>query len=847
MKSRKNRTMVLGILCCLLLIMGVGFAALNTVLNINGIATSINTWDVRMKSIVVSDKTDNVINDQSGTKILPGGETANIKVDFVKPGDYITYEILLENNGTLDAILNDLSINLSSENEGDEQLFVIDTTFPEDKKLIAGESLTFTVTITFDSRAGNLPEGDVKFDVTLDYSQVDGIPEGTEPEKPWDFRVDENGTIISYNYDLGTDVVIPATNYRGEAIKAINSTSFSSAIENYYDAVVDVYINEENSMVVVIDAEEPHFSVVKNKLLSFAENDCKVNNDNQDAINQCIQEYASLEFYKYGQNNLNGYLKYMTVYVNTDPSISWQESIKQSLNATQTNSYNKINNIQPLKTNNKVLMTPSRINSTTNPKLTSLDLSNATNLQTIGSNSFKDMEVTKVTFGNNSNISLIGRNAFSGNKITSLVLPESVTRVDSNAFSDNPLKRLTIEKCSNTVCTPLNFGKELKEVTVNAGEISPFAFITSQVEKVKIGSGVTKIGNSAFVNGNILLLNDNIFVVLDEEKYDEVVSALSNIFSSNELVFYKLSEIPFEVFSLNNDSSVVSNLDLDQDYENFTSQQILELYLTLVFTATSQVSELDLSEASNLKQIGNYAFINSLITHELLIPEGVTLIGNMAFSGSPISGSLNIPNSVVSIGDFSFSNTQINSLTLGSSITEIGESAFYNTQLSGELVIPANLTNIKGNAFSNTQITSLYLPKTVVELGTSAFGGNYFDSLTIENCTLAICKPINRLELETQVTTRSSNVFDSFIDTLTIENGKISDEGFINGQIRNLILGKGVTQIGDKAFSNQRDLNNNPMLESILIDRTESDFLLNVTVGSEWFDKTLITKPTFKQ
>ena len=131
MKDRKKRTLVIGILCCLLVFMGVGFAVMNATLNIEGTATATNTWDVRMTNIEVTEKSDGAINEEE-TKINEDGISANFKTDFTKPGDYIRYKVTIENKGSIDAVLNDISITLNV-SEQDKDLFNITDTRPSNQ------------------------------------------------------------------------------------------------------------------------------------------------------------------------------------------------------------------------------------------------------------------------------------------------------------------------------------------------------------------------------------------------------------------------------------------------------------------------------------------------------------------------------------------------------------------------------------------------------------------------------------------------------------------------------------------------------------------------------------------
>ena len=63
---------------------------------------------------------------------------------------------------------------------------------------------------------------------------------------------------------------------------------------------------------------------------------------------------------------------------------------------------------------------------------------------------------------------------------------------------------------------------------------------------------------------------------------------------------------------------------------------------------------------------------------------------------------------------------------------------------------------------------------------------------------------------------------------------------FFRNQISSLTIPSSVTTIGDSAFGSNRTLS------TILIKRTEEDFLANVTTGSDWYDTTLNPTITYE-
>ena len=93
-----------------------------------------------------------------------------------------------------------------------------------------------------------------------------------------------------------------------------------------------------------------------------------------------------------------------------------------------------------------------------------------------------------------------------------------------------------VEKCSKDVCTNGVFGSNLIDVTVNAGEIDTFAFSISALERVKIGSDVTKIADLAFLNFNLLVTGDSTVIILDESNFNLIKNTFTNAVGS-EITF----------------------------------------------------------------------------------------------------------------------------------------------------------------------------------------------------------------------------------------------------------------------------------------------------------------------
>ena len=178
MRRRFNSTqrnyLIIG-LCAILVIMGVGYAAFSSQLKITGTSNIDSTWSVKITSITPTDiigeaKDKPEITDYTDT-------TATFGTSLKLPNDSITYNIVIENQGSLDAKLDTIS-----KTDTNNSAISFETSGVEEGDLLrAGENVTMKVKVTYtpgDSQPTNL-ESNLK--VELNYSQA---PEGYVPPAP---------------------------------------------------------------------------------------------------------------------------------------------------------------------------------------------------------------------------------------------------------------------------------------------------------------------------------------------------------------------------------------------------------------------------------------------------------------------------------------------------------------------------------------------------------------------------------------------------------------------------------------------------------------------------------------
>ena len=174
--TRQRNYIILG-LCSILLIMAAGYAAFSSRLTINGTSNISSEWKVLItdiqSSVLAGAATD--AEEPSHTET-----TATFKTNLVSPGDSMQYDITVENQGDIDAVLESIDVNTS-----DNEAILFETTgIKRGDKLLPDESDILTVIVTYNPEITDQPSNlNATVTVTLNYVQDDGsiLP---EPEGP---------------------------------------------------------------------------------------------------------------------------------------------------------------------------------------------------------------------------------------------------------------------------------------------------------------------------------------------------------------------------------------------------------------------------------------------------------------------------------------------------------------------------------------------------------------------------------------------------------------------------------------------------------------------------------------
>ena len=108
--TNKQRNIIIGSLCAIVLLMVVGYAAFSSVLNIKGTSNITSSWNVEITNIEVFKKSSGASdNPGSPTYDNTNGLTATFNTNLTSPGDYAIYKIEVTNKGSLNAVLSSIT------------------------------------------------------------------------------------------------------------------------------------------------------------------------------------------------------------------------------------------------------------------------------------------------------------------------------------------------------------------------------------------------------------------------------------------------------------------------------------------------------------------------------------------------------------------------------------------------------------------------------------------------------------------------------------------------------------------------------------------------------------------
>lgn len=165
---KKKRNIIIGSLLVAIVAMSVGYAALAQQLNILGQANVNASWDLEFTDINEGE----MKNASTVGQISMSGTSISFEVDLSNPGASATYDIVVENKGTIDATLESITgVDAANATDPVDIQYSV-TGIEEGEDLLSGAKTTFHVTVSWDADSTEIPEVTSKTaTITLNYVQ----------------------------------------------------------------------------------------------------------------------------------------------------------------------------------------------------------------------------------------------------------------------------------------------------------------------------------------------------------------------------------------------------------------------------------------------------------------------------------------------------------------------------------------------------------------------------------------------------------------------------------------------------------------------------------------------------
>ena len=359
----------------------------------------------------------------------------------------------------------------------------------------------------------------------------------------------------------------------------------------------------------------------------------------------------------------------------------------------------------------------------------------------------------------------IARGAFRGCKMTELILPDTVTTINSEAFED--CKNLT------TIHFPASF-TDFHGKSENSGDNGGLDSWIKGCDSLKAFTVSENNPHYKSMNG-ILYSKDGKTVgpVPPAISFDSI--NWNGIFAIGDFAFCGREtqradiEIPSQITSIGDYAFCgYGGSWYDSSYDGTVNIKLNE----------------------GLASIGEYAFSSIYYLEEIDLPDSLTTLGKGAFASDNQLKSMTIPPKVTVIPDSLFEEClNLESVTLPNGITEIGQLAFYSNKFTS-VQLPTSLKKIDDKAFLSSKLSSIVIPDSVEYIGESAF--QYSDSL-------------KRVKLSKKLKKIEPYSFESCgLGFLEIPAGvtEIGDYAFSSNALTSVALPDTLLKIGNCAFAN---------------------------------------------
>ena len=122
------------------------------------------------------------------------------------------------------------------------------------------------------------------------------------------------------------------------------------------------------------------------------------------------------------------------------------------------------------------------------------------------------------------------------------------------------------------------------------------------------------------------------------------------------------------------------------------------------------------SDDTQIKKIGEGAFVSNTTIEKVTLPDTVTHIDRLAFRGCRALQEINLPDGLTTIGVAAFMNTSLKEVTLPKTVTTVEKNAFSNNTSLEKLTINEGVTKLENIVEGDVNLKELHLPSTINEI-----------------------------------------------------------------------------------------------------------------------------------
>ena len=403
--------------------------------------------------------------------------------------------------------------------------------------------------------------------------------------------------------------------------------------------------------------------------------------------------------------------------------------------------------------------------------------------------------------------------------LTSIIIPDSVTKIGYRAFED----------CTGLINVIIGNGVETIDYKAFLG--------CENLMSVTLGRSVKKINDEAFWSEKLVeVINySSLYITKGSDKNGriakfaiEVHSGNSKVSNKNGYIFYTYDGVNYLLDYIGTETE----LNLPTDYNGETYEIYKEAFtdrreLTSIimpdsvtsigenaFSGCDSITSVTLG--SELKNIGEYAFYSCTKLTNLTIPSSVTSIGEYAFYHCYDLKNISFKeeSQLLSIGEYAFCSCDgLTNITIPDDVNAIGEYAFYDCDGLNSVTIGKSVSVIGENSFrSCSGLKSVTIGEGVALIGEGSFSGcSSLESITLPlgDNSMPTCPSFGYIFGTSSYsggvkTTQGEKTYyiPQTLKTVSITGTKIYVSALSNcSGLTSIIIGSGVTIIGDGAFS----------------------------------------------